>query len=74
MYNFPPAKIFMGDSGSTLIGLICSMLAIKFVENPAIQISLSGYATPAIAFGFLLIPLMDVLRVFGFVLQKVNHR
>jgi UDP-N-acetylmuramyl pentapeptide phosphotransferase/UDP-N-acetylglucosamine-1-phosphate transferase len=21
MYNFPPAKIFMGDSGSTLIGL-----------------------------------------------------
>jgi UDP-GlcNAc:undecaprenyl-phosphate/decaprenyl-phosphate GlcNAc-1-phosphate transferase len=65
MYNFPPAKIFMGDSGSTLIGLICSMLAIKFVENPAIQVNLAGYATPAIAFGFLLIPLMDVLRVFA---------
>ncbi len=65
MYNFPPAKIFMGDSGSTLIGLICSMLAIKFVENPTIQINLTGYSTPAIAFGFLLIPLMDVLRVFA---------
>ncbi|HEY2727526.1 MAG TPA: MraY family glycosyltransferase [Parafilimonas sp.] len=70
MYNFPPAKIFMGDSGSTLIGLICSMLAIKFVENPAIQLNLSGYATPAIAFGFLLIPLMDVLRVFALRIAK----
>ena len=65
MYNFPPAKIFMGDSGSTLIGLICSILAIKFVENPTIQFSLEKYSTPAIAFGFLLIPLLDVLRVFA---------
>lgn len=65
MYNFPPAKIFMGDSGSTLIGLICSILAIKFVENSKIQASLADYATPVVAFGFLLIPLMDVLRVFA---------
>ena len=70
MYNFPPAKIFMGDSGSTLIGLICSMLAIKFVENPAIQLNLADYSTPAIAFGFLLIPLMDVLRVFALRIAK----
>ena len=70
MYNFPPAKIFMGDSGSTLIGLICSMLAIKFVENPIIQFNLTSYATPAIAFGFLLIPLLDVLRVFALRIAK----
>lgn len=70
MYNFPPAKIFMGDSGSTLIGLICSMLAIKFVENPTIQLNLADYSTPAIAFGFLLIPLMDVLRVFALRIAK----
>ncbi len=70
MYNFPPAKIFMGDSGSTLIGLICSVLAIRFVENPTIQINLTDYSTPAIAFGFLLIPLMDVLRVFALRIAK----
>lgn len=70
MYNFPPAKIFMGDSGSTLIGLICSMLAIKFVENSNIQLNLSHYATPAVAFGFLLIPLLDVLRVFALRISK----
>lgn len=70
MYNFPPAKIFMGDSGSTLLGLICSMLAIKFVENSNIQINLSHYATPALAFGILLIPLLDVLRVFALRIAK----
>lgn len=70
MYNFPPAKIFMGDSGSTLIGLICSMLAIKFVEIPSIQFKLINYSTPAIAFGLLLIPLLDVLRVFALRIAK----
>lgn len=70
MYNFPPAKIFMGDSGSTLIGLITSVLAIKFVENPSIQVNLSHYSTPALAFGFLLIPLLDVLRVFALRIAK----
>ena len=65
MYNFPPAKIFMGDSGSTLIGLMSAILAIKFIEDPGIQSYFINQSTPAIAFGFLLIPLMDVLRVFA---------
>lgn len=65
VYNFPPAKIFMGDSGSTLLGLVCGVLAIKFVEDPRIQVNFINNATPAIAFGFLLIPLLDVLRVFA---------
>ncbi len=70
MYNFPPAKIFMGDSGSTLIGLMCAILAIKFIENTAIQSDFGSHAVPAIAFGFLLIPLMDVLRVFALRIAK----
>src|ERR1041385_5899149 len=55
VYNFPPAKIFMGDSGSTLLGLVCSVLAVKFVQEPAITVN---FTTPAIAFGFLLLPLL----------------
>jgi UDP-N-acetylmuramyl pentapeptide phosphotransferase/UDP-N-acetylglucosamine-1-phosphate transferase len=70
MYNFPPAKIFMGDSGSTLIGLITAILAIKFVESGPIQSSLANQSTPVIAFGILLIPLMDVLRVFALRIYK----
>ena len=70
MYNFPPAKIFMGDSGSTLIGLITAILAIRFVENASIQANFTNQVTPVIAFGFLLIPLMDVLRVFALRIYK----
>lgn len=69
-YNFPPAKIFMGDSGSTLIGLVSAILAIKFIENPVIQSNFNVHSIPAVAFGFLLIPLMDVLRVFALRIHK----
>ncbi len=70
MFNFPPAKIFMGDSGSTIIGLMSAILAIRFVENASIQASFFDQATPVIAFGFLLIPLLDVLRVFALRIYK----
>ncbi len=66
-YNITPAKIFMGDTGALLIGLVCSILAIKFIElnNEAIQ---NGYfeikAIPAVAIGILILPLFDTLRVF----------
>ena len=69
-YNFAPAKIFMGDSGSTLLGLMSAILAIKFVENASIQSTFINQTSPAIAFGFLLIPLMDVLRVFALRIYK----
>ena len=32
-YNFTPAKIFMGDTGSLLVGLICAILTIQFIMN-----------------------------------------
>jgi len=32
-YNFPPAKIFMGDSGAYLLGLILASLAMVFSNN-----------------------------------------
>lgn len=63
IYNFPPARIFMGDSGSTLIGLVNAILAIRFIETASTGPVLSMHAPSAIAFGVLLIPLMDVLRV-----------
>ena len=66
IYNFSPAKIFMGDTGSLLLGLINSILVIKFINvagNPASNIPLE--AAPAIGFSILMIPLFDTLRVFG---------
>ncbi len=66
IYNFSPAKIFMGDTGSLLIGLINAILVIKFINvagNPAVKYSLE--AAPAIGFAILMIPLFDTLRVFA---------
>jgi UDP-GlcNAc:undecaprenyl-phosphate/decaprenyl-phosphate GlcNAc-1-phosphate transferase len=66
IYNFSPAKIFMGDTGSLLLGLINSILVIKFI-NVAGMVggTLALEAAPAIGFAILMIPLFDTLRVFA---------
>ena len=64
IFNFPPAKIFMGDSGSMLLGLVNAVLVIKFTQTAGNAPVFSVKAAPAIGFGLLLIPLLDVLRVF----------
>ncbi len=53
VFNFPPASIFLGDSGSLLIGLITGALAIRC--------SLKGPATVALLApaSLLVIPLFD---------------
>ncbi len=66
IYNFSPAKIFMGDTGSLLLGLVNSILVIKFINvagNPVSNLPIA--AAPAIGFSILMIPLFDTLRVFG---------
>ncbi len=73
LYNFSPAKIFMGDTGSLLLGLINSILVIKFINvagNPVSNLPIA--AAPAIGFSILMIPLFDTLRVFG--LRILNRR
>jgi UDP-N-acetylmuramyl pentapeptide phosphotransferase/UDP-N-acetylglucosamine-1-phosphate transferase len=66
IFNHHPAKIFMGDSGSLMIGLINSILVIKFINiasDPTIAIPIE--ATAAIGFSILIVPLLDTLRVFA---------
>ncbi len=65
IYNFSPAKIFMGDTGSLLVGLTNAFLAIKFINIASIPgTSNEISASPAIAFAVLMIPLFDTLRLF----------
>lgn len=66
-YNYTPARIFMGDTGSLLIGLISVVLAIKFIElNKFTSSSIRPVfiSAPAIAVAVLIIPLFDTFRVF----------
>ncbi|HNE28860.1 MAG: MraY family glycosyltransferase [Saprospiraceae bacterium] len=67
-FNFTPARIFMGDTGSMLIGLICSVFAIRFIElqrEIPLGDSYSFNAAPAIALGILILPVFDTMRVFA---------
>ncbi|MBK7680836.1 MAG: MraY family glycosyltransferase [Chitinophagaceae bacterium] len=73
IFNHHPARIFMGDSGSLMIGLINSILVIKFINvahDPSIAIPLTS--SVAIGFSILIVPLLDTLRVFG--IRIINGR
>ncbi|MEO8414602.1 MAG: MraY family glycosyltransferase [Ginsengibacter sp.] len=64
IYNFSPAKIFMGDTGSLLIGLLNAVFVIKFISvaaDPGLGFPLQS--APAIGFAILIVPLFDTLRV-----------
>lgn len=65
-YNVTPAKIFMGDTGSLLLGLVASILAINFIEHNQVVLD-TKYAfrsPPAVAVAILFVPLFDTIRVF----------
>ena len=65
IYNYQPAKIFMGDTGSLLLGLVNSILVIKFIETGAHYTAHPVAAAPALGISIMVIPLMDTLRVFS---------
>lgn len=66
VYNFSPAKIFMGDSGSLTIGLVLSVLSIKLIEYPVDQLpnELLNVSRPVFAMAALVYPLTDTFRIF----------
>lgn len=68
VYNFHIAKIFMGDTGSLIVGLILAILAFEFIEiNKTMEASKSYFwinASTSVAVAVLCIPLLDLLRVF----------
>lgn len=63
-FNKTPAKIFMGDTGSLIIGLIIGYLAIHFIELNPVAPNYSFNSIPVLTFGILIVPLFDTLRVF----------
>lgn len=66
-YNISPAQIFMGDTGSLLIGMICAVLIVKFIDSNyhlPVGNSFRFQGGPAVAIGIMIIPIFDTLRVF----------
>lgn len=65
-YNFNPAKIFMGDTGSLVVGFLLVVLAVKAIQvNAHLQIAtLSIPNIVVLASSVLLVPVYDTVRVF----------
>ena len=67
LFNSYPAHIFMGDSGSTMIGLMLSVLAIKAIGTPSADVSntiIGEIQRPIFVMAVLSYPLIDTLRIF----------
>lgn len=67
VYNFPPAKIFMGDSGSLPLGFLCAALALPGSLNGhwgrEAQDLLAGISSVVAASVLLAVPILDTFLV-----------
>jgi len=64
-YNFNPAKIFMGDTGSLVLGFVISVLCIKLIQiNTGMKFAILPHV-PVFALSVVMIPVFDTLRVFA---------
>lgn len=87
IYNFPRGRIFMGDSGSLLLGFSCSVFAILLTQGARGAGGGPGMGVPAAVGGgmpgfpavdpmfpvlVLILPIFDTVRVM--VIRMVNRR
>jgi len=72
-YNTFPARIFMGDTGSLVVGMILSVLALNCIKFGLVTETHSlPHIGPLLAISLLAIPLFDSLRVF--VVRAINRK
>lgn len=68
-------KIFMGDTGSLIVGFIISILTLKFLAlkpNTYVDLPFLLENAPLIAISILIVPLFDTARVFA--IRLVNKK
>lgn len=72
-FNFRThAQVFMGDTGSLILGFLLSVLCIGFIEHAHQLKSYAPGVAPSIAMSILAIPLIDTVRVF--LIRVINKR
>jgi len=64
LFNFHPAKVFMGESGVMIIGLILMILAIRIFNYREIVVFNKTIKSLPILVALLLLPVYDMLRIF----------
>jgi len=71
-FNFNPAKIFMGDTGSLVLGFVTAVLCIRLMQVNDFNINPVLPHAPVFVLGVVLIPVFDTLRVFAVRIWKGN--
>ncbi len=64
VYNFPPAKIFMGDTGSTFLGLMISVIMLLGFKT----VTLTSLVVPLV---LLILPITDTLFA---IIRRAIHK
>jgi UDP-GlcNAc:undecaprenyl-phosphate GlcNAc-1-phosphate transferase len=64
-FNFNPARIFMGDTGSLVLGFVIAVLCIRLMQVNMYSSSPVLQHSPVFVLGIVLIPVFDTLRVFS---------
>jgi len=64
-FNFNPAKIFMGDTGSLVLGFVVAVLSIRLMQVNVTVINPVIPHAAVFVLGIVLIPVFDSLRVFA---------
>jgi UDP-N-acetylmuramyl pentapeptide phosphotransferase/UDP-N-acetylglucosamine-1-phosphate transferase len=64
-YNFNPARIFMGDTGSLVLGFVISVLCIRLIQLNTETTNGVLPHVPVFAMSVVAIPVFDTLRVFA---------
>jgi len=76
IHNISPARIFMGDCGSLMVGFLGAVLSIQFINTSSDGIINLGFTSitsgPALAMAIVILPLFDTLRVFA--IRIVNNQ
>lgn len=63
MHNFEPARIFMGDTGSLIIGLILAIASFRLVQLNPITPGIQLNAPAVFILSIMIVPIFDAFRV-----------
>ena len=63
-YNISPSKVFMGDTGSLVLGTICTILLVRFLEIGGGPSGVEYGTITNVAIALFVIPAFDTFRVF----------
>lgn len=70
-FNFNPAKIFMGDTGSLMLGFLLAVFGIRLLAIPEHTMQGMHISNPfSILVGLLFLPVFDTIRVFSIRMAK----